>query len=29
MDAIAHSDLDADRNTRWISHEGKSAMHVM
>ena len=29
MDAIAHADLNADKQTRWISNEGKSAMKVM
>jgi len=29
LESIAHTDLDKERNTRWISHEGKHAMKVM
>lgn len=29
IEDIAHTDLDAERNTKWISNEGKDAMLVM
>lgn len=29
LDSIAYTELESERNTRWISCEGKAAMKVM